>query len=331
MKKILCMLSALLVFASLFTMSCGSSSADNAQYIGIISPSSCINSSDIDAGVEILKSHDFSVKLGENVYEIYGYLAGTDQQRADDINKMFSDDEVKAILCTRGGYGSARVLEKLDYDMIAKNPKPLIGFSDITALHIVLGERCNTPTFHAPMLVSLVRDSMKSDYTLNQFFAGLNGEIISGEIPMPEGKKLETVIPGHAEGVIRGGNLTVLASLVGTPYELKGDGALLLIEEVGEKPYRIDRMLNQLSQSGLFERVNGILLGDFVNCETVSADSMYFQLNDILTHYAEISGKPVIRGVPAGHDADNMYLPLGVNAVMNADTNGTASLIISGK
>lgn len=320
MKKLLCVSLALLVLCS----------PAAAGTLGIISPSSCMKSEEILSGDMILRSHDFTTKLGAHACEVNGYFAGTDQQRADDLNAMFRDDSITAVLCTRGGYGTARILDKLDYDMIAGHPKPLIGFSDITALLCVLSERCGIPVVHGPMLVSLTRDYMHSDYTLSHFFAGLNGEAVSGEIPMPEGRKLETLIPGHAEGVIIGGNLTVIASLVGTPYELKAEGALLLLEEVGEKPYRIDRMLNQLLQNGLFQRVNGILLGDFIDCENkdASADSRAFNLDDVLRHYAEICGKPVIRGIPAGHGGDNMYLPFGVHAEMNANNDGTASVIL---
>ena len=320
MKKIFCALFAILVMCS------SVQAAPAKKYIGVIAPSSGMNRDEIDSADMILRSHGISTKFGANVYAMNGYLAGTDQQRADDINKMFRDDSVKGVLCTRGGYGTARILGKLDYDMIAKHPKPIIGFSDITALLNVLGERCNIPAIHGPMLRSLTRNYMNSEYTLTHFFEGLNGKVITGELPMPKGKKLSAVIPGKAEGVIRGGNLTVIASLVGTPYELKGDGALLLLEEIGESPYRIDRMLNQLWQSGLLMRVNGILLGDFIDCEDKGQN-----LAHVLKRYAKLSGKPVIQGMPAGHGKDNMYIPFGVHAVMNARKDGTASLIIGTK
>ena len=320
MKKLLCALFAVLVMCS------SAQAVSYGKYIGIVAPSSGMNRDEIDSGDAILRANGISTKLGSNVYAVNGYLAGTDQQRADDINRMFQDDSVKMIICTRGGYGTARILGKLDYDMIAKHPKPLIGFSDITALLNVLGERCNIPVIHGPMLRSLTRSYMNSEYTLTHFFAGLNGKVIAGELPMPKGKKLSAVIPGKAEGVIRGGNLTVIASLVGTPYELQGDGALLLLEEVGESPYRIDRMLNQLWQSGLLMRVNGILLGDFIDCEDDGQN-----LARVLKRYAKLSGKPVIQGMPAGHGKDNMYIPFGVHAVMNARKDGTASLIIGTK
>ena len=213
--------------------------------------------------------------------------------------------------------------------MIAKHPKPFIGFSDVTALHIALSKKANIPTIHGAMLVSFTTERFISDYTTQNFFSGITNPNPIGEIPMPEGYKLETVTPGHAEGVIIGGNLTVLTSLVGTPYELDGKGAILFLEEVGELPYRVDRMLNQLYQNGLLRRVSGIILGDFVGCEDDDADGVNdFTLDDVLKHYARISRKPVIKGVPAGHGKFNMFLPFGVHSVMNANDDGSASLVI---
>ncbi len=297
--------------------------------IGIIAPSTYAASEDLEGTVEVLRSHGYRVKVAPSAKAAYEHFAGTDRKRADDINKMFRDDSVKAILCVRGGYGAARTLGLLDYKMIAKHPKPLIGYSDITALHIALGKLAGLSTIHGPMGVSFTTERYESDYTRENFFANLTRTTPIGSIPMPEGRKLETVIIGRAEGVITGGNLTVLTSLVGTPYELDGTGSLLLLEEVGESPYRIDRMLNQLYQNGLLTRVNGILFGDFIGCEDDKADGVNnFTLDDVLLHYARISRKPVIKGVPSGHGKYNMFIPFGVHAVMKANADDSASLII---
>lgn len=297
--------------------------------IGLIAPSTYASSSDYAPTVELLRSQGYRVKLAPSATAMYGHFAGTDRKRAEDVNNFFRDNTVKAILCIRGGYGAARILDKLDYKMIARHPKPLIGFSDITALHIALGEKAGLSTIHGAMAVSFTRENYDSPYTRDNFFAGLTSTLPPGEIPMPEGRKLETVIIGKAEGVIVGGNLTVIASLVGTPYELDGTGALLLLEEVGEKPYRIDRMMNQLYQNGLLSRVNGILLGDFIDCDNDKADGVNdFTLDDVLMHYAKISRKPVIKGVPSGHGQYNYFLPMGVHARMKANANDTASLVI---
>ncbi|MBR4195467.1 MAG: LD-carboxypeptidase [Synergistaceae bacterium] len=303
----------------------------SGDVIGILAPSTYAESSDLYGGIEALKAKGYRVKVAPSATAMYEHFAGTDRRRAEDINDMFRDDSVKAIICVRGGYGAARTLGMLDYDMIARHPKPFIGFSDITALHIALAKKANIPTIHGAMLVSFTTERFMSDYTSGNFFAGLTNPNPIGEIPMPEGYKLETVTPGRAEGVIIGGNLTVLTSLVGTPYELDGNGAILFLEEIGEKPYRVDRMLNQLYQNGLLRRVRGILLGDFVGCEDEDADGINdFTLDDVLRHYARISRRPVIKGVPAGHGKYNMFLPFGVHAVMNASDDGSASLVIDG-
>ncbi|MCR5346199.1 MAG: LD-carboxypeptidase [Fretibacterium sp.] len=304
--------------------------------IGILASGSYTRDKDFAGSVELLKEQGYRVKLAPSATAMYEHFAGTDRKRAADINAFFKDDDVKAILCVRGGYGSARILDRLDYKMIARHPKPFIGFSDVTALHIALGEKAGISTIHGPMLVSFTRPDFDSDYTRAQFFNGLRRTEPLGEIPMPaetspdgNSRKLETVIPGEAEGVIAGGNLTVLSSLVGTPYELNGKGALLLLEETGERPYRIDRMLNQLWQNGLLSRVSGILLGDFVGCAPDNANPIEdFTLEQVLMHYARLSHKPVIRGVPAGHANCNLFLPFGVHAVMKGREDGTASLVL---
>ena len=294
--------------------------------IGIITPGTYAQEKDFEA-IKLLEARGYKIKIAPAAKSIYGHFAGSDRKRAEDINNFFKDDEVKAILCTRGGYGCARVLDKLDYKMIAKHPKMLIGFSDVTALHIAIGERCGLSTIHGAMLVSFSRKNFDSEYTRENFFKGLeNG--FHGEIPMPEGQELKSVINGHAEGVIMGGNLTLLASLAGTPYELNGKGVLLLIEEVGESPYRIDRMMNQLYQSGLLKRINGILYGDFVGCTDPDPSGIEdFTVEQVLKYYARLSGKPVIKNVPAGHGNFNAFIPLGVHAVMDANDN-KASIII---
>lgn len=298
--------------------------------IGLLSSGTYTSPKDFEGTVDLLKSRGYRVKIAPSATAMYEHFAGTDRKRAEDINNFFKDKDIKAILCVKGGYGSARLLDRLDYKAISKNPKPLIGFSDVTALHIAIGQRAGLSTVHAPMLVSFARPNLDSEYNRRNFFAGLNKENFSGEIPMPENKKLETLMPGKAEGIIMGGNLTVLTSLVGTPYELDGKGVLLLIEEVGEVPRKIDRMFNQLYQSGLLNRVNGILLGSFIGCDNENDPTGLedITLEQVLKHYARLSRKPVIKNVPVGHGNYNLFLPLGLPAVMNADGDGTASLVL---
>lgn len=159
-------------------------------------------------------------------------------------------------------------------------------------------------------------------FTLHNFENGLSGSLPAGEIRLPAGRKLKVLHPGDASGIVEGGNLSVLASLCGTPYELKGDGAILLLEDTGEDPYRIDRMMEQLYQNGLLSRVSAIAYGDFYGAAPVGEE---FSIHDVLAHYAELSGKPVIEGIPVGHGPDNLFLPLGVKASIHAGEDGTAS------
>lgn len=289
--------------------------------IGILAPAAHGGMTDYNRSIELLESLGYKVKLAPSVTDDYGFLAGSDEERAKDLNDFFRDDSVKAILCLRGGYGSARLLDKLDYKMIVRHPKMLIGFSDITALHVAIGEKSGIVTIHGPMMSSFKGDNYTA-FTLYNFENGLSGSLPAGEIRLPAGRKLKVLHPGDASGIVEGGNLSVLASLCGTPYELKGDGAILLLEDTGEDPYRIDRMMEQLYQNGLLSRVSAIAYGDFYGAAPVGEE---FSIHDVLAHYAELSGKPVIEGVPVGHGPDNLFLPLGVKASIHAGEDGTAS------
>ena len=293
--------------------------------IGILAPASWEEKSEWEDGIRLLKKRGYRVKLAPSCTASHGFFAGTDDMRAADVNRFFCDDEVKAILCLCGGYGSDRILDKLDYAEIARHPKLLIGFSDVTALHIALGEKSGIATAHGPMLVTLA-DKNIIDYAVKEFFRGVAADGPLGELPMPPGKRLETVVPGTAEGVVIGGNLSVLLSLIGTPYELKGDGALLFLEDVDEASYQLDRALWQLLQSGLLHRVNGILFGAFRGGDD-DLDPGDFTTAEVIEYYARLAGKPAIRGLPAGHVRDNAFLPFGVHAVMKANDDGSASLV----
>ena len=331
--------------------------------IGVAAPAYYIKDNDFNQTLMLLRQLGYRVKVAPSAAgPKYHYFAGKDQARAESLNELFADDDVDAIMCLRGGYGCTRILDYLDYDMIAKHPKPLIGYSDITALHVVLNEKCGLSTIHGPMVSSfsdiytqyismlfskgmdldeLMRDDISFDreyfekkseelsgipleYTLKQFVKGISDDEPLGEIELPDGGELKALVSGTAEGQIIGGNLTVLTSLVGTEYELQADHAILFFEEVGENAYRVDRMLNQLYGSGLFDRVDGILIGEM----TSMTDHADCTVQEVLEEYAALAGKPCIIGVPAGHDDDNMFLPFGVQARMTANRDGSASLEI---
>jgi muramoyltetrapeptide carboxypeptidase len=292
--------------------------------IGIAAPASPDDGLDAASAVHVLQAMGYKTVMAPNVRERDGFFAGTDKDRAAGVNALFANEDVKAVVCLNGGYGSARILDKLDYAMIAKHPKLLIGFSDITALHTALGEKAGIVTVHGPMMITLA-PSNHSAYTAQQFSKGVATTEPIGRLSLPPGKNLQTIVAGTAQGRLAGGNLTMLAAAVGTPYELKGDGAILVLEDVNEDAYRIDRMMQQLWQNGLLKRVHAIVYGDFLNCRHDPGD---FTTDEVLTYYAKLSGKPAVRGLPMGHGMDNAFLPLGVHAIVCADADGTATLTI---
>ncbi len=277
--------------------------------IGVVAPASHGGGENFSDTVRFLEGLGYRVRFGENAFCQYGYFAGTDEARAADVNTFFLDETVAALLCLRGGYGAARVLDALDYEAIAAHPKLFIGYSDITALHVALHERCGLVTMHGPMLSSFLRGTA---YTQQQFVEGIRAAYPLGRFLLPCGRGAKTLASGMAAGRIVGGNLAVVASLVGTPYEIDGRDCLLFLEEVDEAPYRVDRMLQQLWQSGLLRRVNGLIFGDFVRCEGKEP----FYLQEVLEYYAKLSGRPALGGIAAGHAPDNGFLPFGVFAVI---------------
>ncbi len=292
--------------------------------IGIVAPASPSETEEIRKAADFLRKQGYRLKISPFCDQQYGFFAGTDSERASELNAFFRDDDVKAILCVRGGYGAARILNRLDYEAIARHPKLFIGFSDITALHVALGQRCRLVTVHGPMLTSFAQVKRQQSYTGKEFLRGLTNAAPLGEIPLPPGRRLAAVTPGVAEGPIVGGNLSLIVSLVGTPNELRGDGALLFLEDVNSDSYQIDRDLQQLWQSGLLQRVSGLLIGDMDGDGDL--DPGDFTTAEVIEHYARLANLPAIKGIPAGHDMDNLFLPFGVRARMEARENGAASL-----
>lgn len=278
--------------------------------LGIVGPSSTLGDHRLEKGLAVLHQLGYKTKLGASATAHWGYLAGTDELRARDITNMFADDDVDGIICLRGGYGATRLLPLLDYQTIAVHPKVFIGFSDITALHTVFLQRCHFMPIHGTMVMSLGRDA--SAYTTDCLAKGLINPYPLGKISMPSGWHMETIIPGDVTGTICGGNLMLLAATAGTPYALKIPNAILLIEEVGEEAYSLDRMLCQLEESGIIAHAKGIIFGEFTRCEPTEPAPYEFTSRDIIYQYAKRWNKPAVWGFPAGHGTDNTWLPLGM-------------------
>jgi muramoyltetrapeptide carboxypeptidase len=304
--------------------------------IAIVAPSSAAGKAeDVAQAQAAVEAIGFKVKLGAHVDDYWGYLAGTDEHRAADLNQAFQDPEVDGIFCFQGGYGAGRILDLLDYHAIRRNPKVIIGYSDITALLVGIYARANVVTFHGPIAWSDYKgfeyDNMVR--VLEQASpVGALGEPTapSGNTPFPSGATLH---PGTAAGKLVGGNLTLLSSLAGSPYLPSFDGHLLFVEDIGEEPYRIDRMLNTLRLCGATKGVKGLIFGDFHAREKKPFDeptdpARSFDMGQVLQNFTDQMGVPAFSGSWFGHIRDKYTLPLGVHAEMDAD-NRKLSLLES--
>jgi len=284
--------------------------------IGLVAPSSHINFDNITKCKEAVEALGYKAVLGNSADKSYmGYLSGDDDVRARDINEMFERKDVSGIFCLRGGYGSCRIVDKLDLDLIRKNPKVFVGYSDITTLHLVLNQICNMVTYHAPMVSSNMLTQF-DDYTKKSFLDTLfmDEEL---EFLNPEGTKIETLSGGCGEGVLTGGNLSLIAASIGTPYEIDTEDRILFIEEVDEHTYRVDRFLQQLKHSGKLAAVKGIILGSFKNCGPEHEGDA--DLMEIFTDIIKPLNKPTVYGVECGHCYPTGSLPMGVTCKLDAD------------
>lgn len=288
--------------------------------VGISAPAGRVHPEALGRGVELLRSWGFVPVLGEHVAEGHGYLAGTDAARAADLNHFFRDPSIRAIWCARGGYGAMRLLPRLDWAAVRQDPKPLIGYSDITALHLALWQGARLVTYHGP--VAEIHDPAGMPaYNAECLHAALTGRLAPGPYPLPQepdAPALQTVVPGRARGRLLGGNLSLVASLVGTPWLPDLRGAILLLEDVDEAPYRIDRMLTHLLLAGVLDGVAGILFGHSPTCEEPKEPRPSLHLLEVLHELLGPLGVPVLYGFPCGHSRYRATLPLGAEAELDA-------------
>jgi len=297
------------------------------QTVGLVAPASALPAPEkLPVAISRLEAWGYRVRAAESCLSRHGYFAGPDALRAEDINRLFADDTVDAILCVRGGYGAMRILGKLDYDVIRQNPKVFSGFSDITALHSALREHTGLVTFHGTMAVSDFGDERIDPFSVESFFRVAGDPAPAGLIENPPGYPRETFVPGRAEGPLIGGNLSLIAACLGTPYAYHFDGAVLFLEEINEKVYAVDRMLTQLKNAGALDRVAGILLGEFTDCERVPPEENGFTLRQIFEEILGGLGKPVLSGLRLGHCFPRLTLPIGVSCRMDADA-GTLEVL----
>jgi muramoyltetrapeptide carboxypeptidase len=296
------------------------SKLNKGELIGLISPASSPDDlSRIEKGVSYLEKNGYKVEVGKNVGLSNGYLAGDDTQRVDDLHYMFGKKEVKAIICIRGGYGSPRLIDKIDYNLIKRHPKIFVGYSDITALQLAFLKKAGLISFAGPMLAVDFWDEV-SPFTEEMFWTILTCKKKIGKINNPGNERFYVLRPGKSEGELIGGNLSLITSLLGTQYIPSFESKVLLLEEVGEAPYRIDRMLNQLRLSGILEQIKGIILGNFLNCVETDISKKTLTLNDVISDYFEKFNKPVIYNFKHGHLSDMITVVFGIRYKLNSET-----------
>lgn len=295
--------------------------------VGIVVPATAAMQADeIYFAKDQMEALGFKVELGKHVFDKWGYFGGHDRDRAEDINQMFASDKVDGIVCFTGGWGSPRVLPYLDYDLIAKHPKVIIGYSDVTALINPIHQRTGLVTFHGP-----VGESTFDPYTLENFRRVVMTAQPAGLLQPPSKKpndlvdrvnRIIKIRPGKASGRLVGGNLTMVTTLMGTPYEIDTTGAIFFLEDIHEELYRIDRMLTQLAEGGKFDSAAGVIFGRCTDCKYSGPT---FSLEEILQDRFGLLRIPVISGLAFGHIESKLTMPVGVMATLDGD-NGTVTI-----
>jgi muramoyltetrapeptide carboxypeptidase len=293
--------------------------------VAVVTPASPVPEDRLEGGLDVLRSWGLDVREQPRVrgsHPRYDYLAATDEQRAEDLQSAWTDPDVRAVFTSRGGYGVQRLLDHLDYDALAAaGPKILVGYSDVTAIHQAVAARLGVVTVHGPVLTSLGGgDDETREHLRRLLFEPSAGELLTG---------LSRVAGGRAEGPVVGGNLALLASGIGTRDVLRATGSIVLLEDVAEPPYRIDRMLTQLLRSGWFDGVAGVVVGDFTAADLWSPDEPQSTSDDVMDVVVERLaplGVPLVTGARVGHGSRNLAVPLGVPALLDAD-DGTLTLL----
>ncbi len=294
--------------------------------IGLIAPGWLITEAQLKESIEQIKQFGYVPFYSPRILGVNGYFSGTDEERAADVNEMFLNPHVKAIFCVNGGYGCTRILNLLNYKGIERNPKILVGFSDVSAILNAIQQKANLVTFHGPYSRTIKYDYNSSQFNSVAVNPTSNFVIESSQEDFNKSsEKAEysryTITPGSAIGQLIGGNLTVVTSLIGTDYQLDFTNKIVFLEDVGEEPYRIDRMLTQLIESGQLQKAAGIAFGIFQDCE--KSDRTYapnsFLLKEVIEERIKPLNIPAVYGLSFGHNKNNFTIPIGIKAKLNAD------------
>ena len=298
--------------------------------IGIVSPAGAIfDSEPFEIARETFEAMGLKVKFGEFAKSRYGHLAGTDEERAEEFNSMFLDPEVNAVIALRGGSGSARILDKIDYAAIEKNPKIFIGYSDITALHLAIYKKTGLITYHGPVAVS-DWNSFSYEYFKKLLF---DAEALTYSNPeslnllqVQTNDRIRTITEGTASGILLGGNLSVLTSIMGTPYFPEDwKNKILYVEDIGERIYAVDRMMSQLQLGGVLDKISGFVFGKCNGCDPGGSGYGSLTLEEVLDHYIKPLNIPAFSGAMIGHIDKNVTIPNGIEAEINS-TAGSIQL-----
>ncbi|MBS1826032.1 MAG: LD-carboxypeptidase [Acidobacteria bacterium] len=293
--------------------------------VGLITPSTYVSDPDrLLLAERTLRYFNLKPKFGRNVKKKEGYVGGSVEERVSDLHDMFRDPDVKAIFCIRGGFGAAHILEAIDYPLIARNPKILLGYSDITALHLAIHRKTGLITFHGPVVLSRFSPYTQEHFRKAVFQTKPIGTVTNppDSDPLRPSHTMRTVRPGKARGPLVGGNLTLISTTLGTPYEIDTKGKILFIEDVDEQPYSVDRMLTHLKLAGKLDAAAGIVFGECADCRPrdykPSFDST-FTTGEVVDRILGRLNIPVFTGLTIGHTDDQLTLPLGVMTTLDAD------------
>jgi len=286
--------------------------------IGLIAPGSNVDDPGIiERGVNYLEKLGYRVELGENSDKSLGYLAGTDQQRIDDLHSMFKNKKVNAIICIRGGYGAFRLLDKIDYKLIKNNPKIFVGYSEITSLQMAIFHKTGLVTFAGPMIHPDFSNEI-NPYTEEFFWRMITSTKKTGKLTFPEVHNLPAITKGKGSGRIVGGNLAVFSAMIGTDYLPDLNKKILIIEDIGELPYKIDRILNKMRMTKIFRKLNGLILGRFVDCYEHDPAKKTLTLGEVMEDYLKDLKIPILYTFPHGHIKEKVTIPFGITVSMNA-------------
>lgn len=291
--------------------------------IGLVGASSATPQESLPQAIEAVEKLGFKVVVGDSCRERHGYLAGSDELRANDVNQMFSDTSIDGIFSIRGGYGATKILPLLDYKMIKENPKVFTGYSDVTALHIAFNQLCDLVTYHTPMPSTEFIKPEMDEYTWSSFMKSVSlAEDAKYYLLNPSNQEMTTLVAGEATGQLVGGNLTLVTASLGTPYEINTKGKILFLEDIDEYERSVDRMLTQLKLSGKLDEASGILLGAWTNCgpQNPSRPEHSLRLQTIFEEILVPANKPILMNIACGHCLPTMSLPFGRTITFNTKT-----------